>query len=321
VRVTAQLIDTETGAHVWAQRFDRGAEDLFALHAEVTGQIAQALHLQLKEAESPRTTRGRPDTLEAAAYARKAWAELWTKPQSKATNDQALAYLEQAHALDPNVPEIWTHLAYAHGRAVANRWSPSPPESLRLAREAGERAIALTPRSAAAHYALGFALRYQADIDRALTEFETAVALNPNYAPAHMQIGVCWLMRGRPRQALHSFERAFQLSPREPQRAVWHIYVGQAYVMLGDDLKALEEGQRAAAANPKLPGAFGLQATTLALLGRAAEAHAALATLQQIAPGLTVTGFKGLLRSDNPEYNRLMERYYDGLRKAGLPEA
>jgi len=320
VRVTAQLIDTETGAHVWAKRFDRGAEDLLALHADVTRPIARALHRQLKEAESPRTMHARPDTLEAIAYTRKAWTELWTKPQTKATNEQALAYLEQARALDPNVPEMWANLAYAQGRAAASRWSPSPPESLRLAREAGERAVALNPRSAAAHYALGFALRYQADIDRALAEFETAVALNPNHAAAHMQIGVCWMMRGRPREALLSFDRAFRLSPRESQRAVWHTYVGQAYVMLGEDLKALGEGKQAAEANPKLPGAFGLQSTALALLGREAEARAAVAMLQQVAPGLTVTGVKGLFRSDNLEYNRLMERYYDGLRKAGLPE-
>src|SRR5262249_40682452 len=143
VRVTAQLIDAETGAHLWAERFDRDTENLFALQEEVTGRIARTLHLQLKEGESQRVTRGRPENLEAIDYARKAWAELWNKPQTRATNDQALAYLEKALALDPNVPEIWTNLAYAHGRAALYGWSPSRSESQRLAREAAERAVAL----------------------------------------------------------------------------------------------------------------------------------------------------------------------------------
>ena len=101
-------------AHLWAERFDRGAEDLFSFQAEATGQIARALNLQLKEAESQRATRGRPEHLEAVDYARKAWAELWNKPPTRETNDQAVAYLEKALALDPQVPEIWTNLSYAH---------------------------------------------------------------------------------------------------------------------------------------------------------------------------------------------------------------
>jgi TolB-like protein/class 3 adenylate cyclase/Flp pilus assembly protein TadD len=321
VRVNAQLIDAETGAHIWAERFDRGTEDLFSFQAEVTGQIARALNLHLKEAESQRATRGPPQHLEAVDYARKAWAELWNKPQSKETNEQAFAYLEQALALDPQVPEIWTNISYTHSRAAVFRWSTSRPESLRLAREAGERAVALNPRSADAHYVLGFAIRVQGDIDRALEENETAVILNPNHAPAHAGIGICWIMSGQPRKALPYLDHAFRLSPRDPLRAGWHIWVGLAHMMLGDDRKALMESKRAAAANPKSAGAFTLQAAALALLGREIEARAALAVRQQIGPpGLTLTAIKEGTLSDYPEYSQLMERYYEGLRQAGLPE-
>ena len=252
VRVNAQLIDAETGAHIWAERFDRGAEDLFSFQTEVTGQIARTLHLQLKEAESQRTTRGRPENLEAVDYARKAWAELWNKPPTRETNDQAFAYLEKALALDPQVPEIWTNLSYAHTRAAVSRWSTSRSGSLQLARAAGERAVALDPRSADAHYVLGFAIRAQGDIDGALAENETAVTLNPNHAPGHAGIGICWIMRGRPREALPYFDHAFRLSPRDPLRAGWHTWVGVAHMMLGDDRKALEQSKRSAAANPQV---------------------------------------------------------------------
>ncbi len=284
VRVNAQLIDAETGAHLWAERFDRSAEDLFSFQNEVTGQIARTLHLQLKEAESQRATRGRPEHLEAIDYARKAWAELWNKPPARETNDQAFAYLDKALALDPQVPEIWTNLSYAHTRAAVARWSTSRPASLQLARAAGERAVTLEPRSADAHYVLGFAIRAQGDIDRALEENETAVTLNPNHAPGHAGIGICWIMRGRPREALPYFDHAFRLSPRDPLRAGWHTWVGVAHMMLGDDRKALEQGKRSAAANPKSAGAFTLQAAALALLGREDEARAALATRLQIGP-------------------------------------
>ncbi len=321
VRVNAQLIDAETGAHIWAERFDRGAEDLFSFQTEVTGQIARTLNLQLKEAESQRATRGRPENLEAVDYARKAWAELWNKPPARETNDQAFAYIEKALALDPQVPEIWTNLSYAHARAAVLRWSLSRSGSLQLARAAGERAVALDPRSADAHYVLGFAIRTQGDIDRALEENETAVILNPNHAPGHAGIGICWIMRGRPREALPYFDRAFRLSPRDPLRAGWHTWVGLAYMMLGNDHKALEESKRSVAANPKSTGAFTLQAAALGLLGREGEAHAALAVRQQLGPpGLTITTIKEGSPSDYPEYSRLMERYYEGLRQAGLPE-
>ena len=181
--------------------------------------------------------------------------------------------------------------------------------------------MALDPRSADAHYVLGFAIRAQGDIDRALAENETAVTLNPNHAPGHAGIGICWIMRGRPREALPYFDHAFRLSPRDPLRAGWHTWVGVAHMMLGDDRKALEQSKRSAAANPKSAGAFTLQAAALALLGREDEARAALAVRQQLGPpGLTITTIKEGTRSDYPEYSRLMERYYEGLRQAGLPE-
>lgn len=320
VRVTAQLINAETGAHVWAERIDRAAENLFSLQSDVTGQIARALNLQLKEAESQRAKRGRPDNLEAVDYALRAWAELWNKPQTRETNDQALTYLAQAVALDPNVPEAWTNFCYAHTRAAVYHWSPSRSESLRLAREAGERAVALDPQSADAHYVLSFAIAQQGDLEKVLAEAETVVTLNPNHAPGHAWFGFALARLGRPREALPHYDRAFRLSPQDPLRAIWHFFVGMTYVMLGEDLKALEEGNQAAATNPKFPTGYAVQASALALLGREAEARAALAVYQQLQPGITLAKFKDINRSNNAEYLRLMERFYTGLRTAGLPE-
>jgi tetratricopeptide (TPR) repeat protein len=153
-----------------------------------------------------------------------------------------------------------------------------------------------------------------------LAEAETVVTLNPNHAPGRAWFGFALARLGRPREALPHYDRAFRLSPQDPLRAIWHFFVGMTYVMLGEDLQALEEGNKAAATNPKFPTGYAVQASALALLGREAEARAALAVYQRLQPGITLARFKDINRSDNAEYLRLMERFYAGLRTAGLPE-
>jgi tetratricopeptide (TPR) repeat protein len=169
---------------------------------------------------------------------------------------------------------------------------------------------------------LGLTLRFQGDLDRLREASETVVALNPNHALGVAGLGIYRVLDGRPQEALPYFERAFRLSPRDPQRAIWHLWVGLAHVMLGDDLKALDESKRSAAANPQYSPAFALQVSALALLGREAEARAALAVLQQLQPDVTITRNKEDrgYHVASPEFHRLIERYLDGLRKTGLPE-
>ena len=189
---------------------------LFSVQTEVTGQIARTLHLQLKEAESQRTTRGRPENLEAVDYARKAWAELWNKPPARETNDQAFAYLEKALALDPQVPEIWTNISYAHARAAVARWSTSRSGSLQLARaswgvgsgtRSPERGRPLCP---------GLRNPRTGRHRRGARRERDGGDTNLNHAPGHAGIGICWIMRGSPREALPYFDHAFRLSPRHP---------------------------------------------------------------------------------------------------------
>ena len=210
----------------------------------------------------------------------------------------------------------------AYQRAAFFGWSPSREASLRLARDAAERAVALDPRSADAHYVLGLVLRFQDDLDKLREASETVVALNPNHALGVAGLGIYRLLEGRPREALPYFARAFRLSPRDPQRAIWHFWVGLASVILGDDRTALEESKRSAAANPQYSPAFALQVSALALLGRDAEARAALAVLQQLQPDVTITRNtedRGS-RIASPAFHRLIARYLNGLRKVGLPE-
>lgn len=323
VRVNAELIDGNSGVQVWADRFDVAAEDIYALQDEVTGRIARALNIQLKEAASRRMARGRPEDLTAADLATRGWVILFNRPQTKETNEQARPLLEEAIARDPNNAEAWTALAYMHTRAGLYHWSPSRAQSLRLAVEAGERAIAIDPRSADAYYALGFAVRVAGDEHRARQLFERCVDLNPNYAPAYFWLGFLEIYDGEPAAAIPLVQKAFRLSPRDGLAAVWHYALGYAHLLMGDDATALQSANDALGLNPNYPNALWLRAAALGNLDRLDEAKTALQAWKKVLPQVnTIADWeKQRTPAKNPRFLALDRRTIAGLRKAGLPEA
>jgi class 3 adenylate cyclase/TolB-like protein/Flp pilus assembly protein TadD len=322
VRVNAELIDGGSGVQVWADRFDVAAADTYALQDRVTGRIARALNIQLKEAVSRRVARGRPEDLAAADLATRGWVILFNRPQTKETNEQARPLLEEAVARDPHNAEAWTALAYMHTRAALYHWSSSRQESLRRAIEAGERATALDPRSADAYYALGFAVRVAGDEHRARQLFERCADLNPNYAPAYFWLGFLEIYDAHPAAAIPLIERAFRLSPRDGLAAVWHYALGYAHLLMRDDAAALQSANDALGLNPKYPNALWLKAAALGNLGRLDEAKTALLAWKEVVPGVnTIAEWKKRRTpARNPGYLALDEHTTAGLRKAGLPD-
>jgi TolB-like protein/class 3 adenylate cyclase/Tfp pilus assembly protein PilF len=316
VRVNVQLVDTETGAQVWADRFDVAARDAYALQDTITGRLARALHVELKESVSRRVARGRPDDLDAALLATRAWVILFNKPQSRDTNEEVRPLLERALALDPKNAEAWTGLAYMHTRAALYRWSASPAESVRLAIEAGNKAVTLDPRSADAHYVLGFAVRIGGETDRAKHLFKTCLELNPNYAPAWFWLGWFEIYDGRPELTGGLVDKAFRLSPRDGLAAVWHNAKAYAYVMLGDDKAAVASAQEGIALNPRHPNNWFVLASALAHLGRQEDAAKALATYTSInVNSRTIETWRATgSQSSNPRFVELRRRIVDGLR-------
>jgi TolB-like protein/Flp pilus assembly protein TadD len=322
VRVNAELIDGNSGAQVWADRFDVAAEDIYTLQDQVTGRIARALNIQLKEAASRRVARGRPEDLTAAELATRGWVILFNRPQTKETNEQARPLLEEAIARDPHNAEAWTALAYMHTRAGLYHWSPSRPESLRLAVEAGERAVALDPRSADAYYTLGFAVRVSGDENRARQLFERCADLNPNYAPAYFWLGFLKIYDGDPAAAIPLVQKAFRLSPRDGLAAVWDYALGYAHLLMGDDTAALQSANDALGLNPTYPNALWLRAAALGNLDRLEEAKAALLAWEKVSPqAKTIADWeKQRAPATNPRFLALDQRTMAGLRKAGLPD-
>ena len=156
IRVSVQLTDGENGQQVWSERYERTAGDMYTFQNEVTGRVARALNLELKEAMSRQAARGRAENLDAKDLALRAWAELWTKPQNPETNRAALDYADRALQLDPENAEALGVTAYAYARAATYGWDMPRDEAVQKGIAAGEKSVALDPRNADAVYALGF---------------------------------------------------------------------------------------------------------------------------------------------------------------------
>ena len=321
VRVNVQLIDGDTGQHVWSERYEKTAGDMYAFQNEVTGRIARALNLELKDAVSRQAARGRAGNLDAEDYALRAWAELWTKPQTKATNDAAFDFVNKALALDPNNAEAHGVAAYAHARAATYvGWSASRPESIRLGIAAGEKSVAIDPKNADALYALAFLYSLVGDVAKSQDLLRQCMAINRNHAPAYFYYGQNLIRLGRPRDTFAWIERAFALSPRDPLRSVWHGATARARISVGDDALAIEAARQGIATNRDHPHNYAVLAAASAHLGRMEEAKAALQDFLRVQPGITIRRYRSNLTSDVPEAMKAYERLFSGLRKAGLAE-
>jgi class 3 adenylate cyclase/TolB-like protein/Flp pilus assembly protein TadD len=321
VRVNVLLIDGNSGQQVWSERYEKSAGDMYAFQNEVIGRVARTLNLELKEAMSRQAGRGRAGNLDADDFALRAWAELWTKPQTKATNDAALAYVGRALALDPNNSEAHGVAAYAHARAATYLgWSASRSESIRLGIAAGEKSVALDPKNADALYALAFLYTLAGDTTKSQDLLRQCIAINRNHAPAYFFYGQNLIRLGRARDTFDWIERAFALSPRDPLRSVFYSATARARISIGDDTLAVEAARKGIAANRDHAHNYAVLAGALAHLGQMDEAKAAIQELMRVQPGLTITLYRRNLTSDHPVAVKSYDRLFAGLRKAGLPE-
>jgi adenylate cyclase len=321
VHVNVLLIDGTSGQQVWSERYAKSTGDMYTFQNEVTGRVARALNLELKDAVSRQAARGRPGNLEAEDYALRAWAELWTKPQTKGTNDAAFAFVEKALALDPHNAEAHGVAAYAHARAATYvGWSGSRPESIRLGILAGEKAVALDPKNADALYALAFLYSLEGDVTKSQDLLRQCMALNRNHAPAYFYYGQNLIRLNRARDTFPWIERAFALSPRDPLRSVWHGAMARARISVGDDALAIEAAKQGIGANRDHPHNYAVLAAASAHLGRLDEARAAIGDFRRVQPGITIARYRANLTSNTPQALEAYERLMSGLRKAGLPD-
>ena len=310
VRINAQLVDASTGGHLWAERYDRELQDIFALQDEVTEKIVFALKIQLTPEEQARFRQAPTDNLDAYDAFLRGQAYFWRF--TREGNVQARQLFEKAVALDPQYAGAYAVLSLTHLQEWALQWSQDP-QTLAQAFALAQRAVVLNDSLPLAHTTLGLAYVLQKQHARAIAEGERAITLGPNYADGYAWLGAIFNFAGRPEEAIEVVQQALRLNPHDP---FYHIFtLGVAYRTMGRHAEAIAALQRVLSRNPDHLHAHVNLLAAYSESGQEAEARAEAAEILRINPNysLEVLGQR-LPFKDQAELERLLT----ALRKAGL---
>ena len=319
VRIAVQLVDGESGATRWGERFDRRREEIVLWQDEIVSRIAVALDHRLTALESERAVRERPNNPAVFDLTARGWALVYAA-KSPDSYDAARALFLQALERDPRATNAIAGLAWSAGISLLNGWSRSSDADEQIARKAAADLLSIDPNHVIGHQVRGFLHRYAGDTAAAKDAFSTAVQINPNFAPAHAQLGVTELELGRPEEAIESAKRAIRLSPRDPNLRSWTAFIGMALVHSERYPQAIPWLSRSVdTATPiALHQAYYLSA--LALAGRREDSQKALVELLKARPATTITNVRSSARSTNRDFIAQREHFVVGLQLAGLPE-
>ena len=317
LRVNVQLIDAETGNHLWAERFDKPMADLFDMQDEIVSRLASTLNAQLIAAEARRAEHSlHPDALDLYFQGMARWNKRWTP----AHMTQARGFFERALELDPDNVEALVGIAAVDAASATLFLADDADERLAAAETALIKALSLAPQHALAHMFLGIVQLASNRANQGIAECEHALALNRNLADAHGSIGAAKLFVGRGTETEAHIQEALRLSPRDEGVHRWMSYVGLAKLHLEADAEAVEWLRRCLKANPNYPLAHFELAAALALLGRLDEARAAAKAGLTLDPTFTIRRLKAIPYSGNPKFRAASKRILQGMRMAGIPE-
>jgi adenylate cyclase len=313
VRITGQLIDAVTGAHIWADRFERDLTDVFALQDEVTVAVVCAIQPKLLQAEIAMATRRRPESLTAYDFFLRAVQQSILVTREGVAETIRLAH--RALELDPRFGAVAALGGVYHMQNVLQGYTADPQfdrkEAVRLSR------LALSiddsdPNTLA--WAAVISAFMVGDIESSIEMADRAVALNPNSFNAWNGRGWVYKIAGQPEEAVRSFERAIRISPVDPTLHLLFAGMGLAFTELGRFDEAIVAGKKAQRQNPSLLVAYRCLAAAFAHLGRHAEAREAAARLLEVDPAFTISTWIARGGQSNSKLQ------IEGLRKAGLPE-
>jgi TolB-like protein/class 3 adenylate cyclase/Flp pilus assembly protein TadD len=319
IRVNAQLIDTETGAHVWAERFDKPRADLFDMQDEIIARLTRTIGVELVAAEGRRAERERPNNMDAVDLAMRGVAFL-NRPQSLENMRQARGLFEAALRLDESNVSALIGLAHSHINEVRLYASTNQGEQLRIAETAIAQAVMLAPDNAMAHHVRAEMLHSSGMPERALREFDLAISLDRNLAWAYAGAGFEKVLLGRAEETEAYIVDAMRLSPRDPGLDRWYGLIGIADLFLGKLDRAADHLRKAVELNPNVGLNQFCLAAALALMGRGAEASEACAVGCRLDPNFTIARYRAGARGSNPVYLGQRDRIYEGMRQAGVPE-
>ncbi len=315
IRINAQLIDAQTGNHVWAQRYDRDLDDMFALQDEMTETIVAAIEPELASVERERARRKPPESLGAwECYQR----GLWHLYQfTKDANAEAQAFFRRAIELDADFAPGYAGLGDALYLSMMHGYAESHAETLSQGFEAARRAVALDGKDAGARFTLGRLYYMKREHDASIAELKTAVALNPSFANAYLGLATAMVYSGKASEAIGPADDALRLSPHDPY--LWILMVVQAFARLQlKDYEAALDWSTQAVRQPSAEiTAYLTHASSLGHLGRHDEGRKAIAEVLRRKPDFSPEYVGNILPyKDTADLDDIL----DGLRKAGLPE-
>jgi TolB-like protein/Flp pilus assembly protein TadD len=324
IRINAQLVDAETDAHLWAERFDGDTADLFALQDEVTSRTAIALDLALNDAEATRPAE-HPDVQDYIFRGR----TIGSRPPTRESYAEAVRLFECALALDTRSAEAQGSLADVLVGRVLDQMTDTAAADITRADYLVGQALAASPRSPIAHYAKANILRQMRRCEEAISEYQTVIEYDRNEPGAYANLGWCKLLTGATEEVIPALEQALRLSPRDSRAGNWQARIGLVHLLQSRTDEALLWAERAGSTSPALPYVHALLASAYGQKGGTERTAVEFVEAQRLSPagryssiarlraaGLDGSGFWG-----TPNTRALFETtYIAGLRKAGMPE-
>ena len=311
IRITTQLIDATTGAHIWAERYDRDLTDIFAVQDEITECVAAAIEPELLKIEGC-VAIARTENLSAWDTVRQG---MWHFHQVRRENAfRARELFREAIKLDPKLPEAHLWLGRISGSLLAYGWSSDRTADLREGTEAALKAVQLDERNPYAQYALAITSVWAGALERATRAAETAIALSPSFALGHLALGLARLSAGKAAEAIAPNEHALRLSPFDPQNFAWLGNLALAQYFAGSREAALQTAMRALAIRPGWVPTLETLAICCAALERFDEARGFVEQMCQLEKPPDVFA---PMKAHKPEWAAEMASM---LRKAGLPD-
>ena len=313
VRIRGQLIDTDTGHHVWAERYDRVLADVLELQDEITGAIVAALEPAVGRAEMERTQRRNLASLDAwDLYLRGMWHFYKV---TKEDFSRAMDLLRRAAALDPANSQPLTIMAALKQVEVLVAWSENPVETIKEIYRLAQRATALDGLDGLALSMLAVALAFSGQHEAAISAAQRAIELNPSFAQSYYTYGATRWVNGEPQEAIEAIETAIRLSPNDAWLHFWLGTLSAVHYSAQDHESAIKFGKLAVQRNPEYPVGHRSLANALALAGRKDEAREELGRFLELSPKYSTE----MARRTVPfRHDDDFLHYMDGLRSIGF---
>jgi TolB-like protein/Flp pilus assembly protein TadD len=311
IRVSAQLVDTMTGAHHWAQTYDRDITDIFELQDDITQSVAAAIEPKLVAAEAMRSESRSPADLDAWDLVMRALTHYWR--MTTAESDTAIELLREAVQRHPEYGPAHSMLAFALLFSGHVGWTPES-EDYEYATKLAHRAAELDDDDPWAHIALGYLAFTERQTGEAVREYHRALELNPNFGTAYALLGWALAFDAQSEEAIQNFERAIRMSPHDPLKAFFYSGTGVAHYLAKRYEEAVEWGMKAIHQRPGFTAAYRILCASLAQASMTEETREMTARLREMQPNISISWCEKHV----PYTPRAMPHFLEGMRMAGI---